>query len=224
MVYNVGIKKLAKMLNITQDEAFIIQYTTKNTIPDTFAMVEHNAYLALNHGSLRLNKRTGCRITFPAVLNILKEKGDLSELRFMDKVAIEGAARNAPIQGTQADMMKEAVIESILYYREYKVDARINNTVHDEKVTQYPKKLRDKKCLMWFSDKIKKIYQPELPLFLPVKKNLVDTITASNFGNEDVDILTPVEFEYKLMTVPSNRYLKHYTMGSSIEVHDTWTK
>lgn len=224
MVYNVGVKKLAKMLNITFDEAYIIQYTTKSTIPATFAMVEHNAWLALNNGSLRLNTRTGCRIMFPPVLNLLKEGKDLSQMRFMDKVAVEGAARNAPIQGTQADMMKEAVIEAVLYWREYKVNARCNNTVHDERVSQYLTKELGQKLFFWCSDKIKKKYQPNLPLFLPVRYDLKDEILLAGYSKEDVDILTPEELEYKFMTVPANRYLEHYTMGSSIDVNATWVK
>jgi len=155
-VYGCHSKKAGKTLNIPQTEGQIYIDTVKKEIPATFAMVEDNVNLALKQGYLILNERTNSRIWFEEIIKInrrnkeirkhnskYKQKSKMlpiEKLDFFDKVAIEGQARNIPISGTQADLLKETMVVIYWeYFRKKKIDAKILLQVHDELVIRYNK-------------------------------------------------------------------------------------
>jgi DNA polymerase I-like protein with 3'-5' exonuclease and polymerase domains len=105
-------------------------------IPKTFAMVEANAKFAVTHGYLILNTRTNSRMYFPYVLNSITSK---VPLEFRDKSNAESAARNSPIQGTQADMIKECMVEIDKFIVANNYDIHLLKSVHDELVYLIPK-------------------------------------------------------------------------------------
>ena len=72
-------------------------------------------------------------------------------LEFNVQSNISGIARNAPIQGTQADMIKESLIAVHSYNKWNKLDADILNTVHDELVIKFSVDISD------YAETIKKI-------------------------------------------------------------------
>ncbi len=233
-IYNVQDRKCAKMLNILVDEAAVVLWTMKTTIPKSFEFVEQQSKIALETGKVRINNRTGCRILFPDVLRNKYAGGDIEDLQFRKRSEIEGAARNVTIQGTQADMLKEAFIECTLYYLEYNIDARVVLKVHDELVTdssalylpadhEFCKTVHAEK-LVWYSDKVKEKLYPGRHLFLPVNKNDANKLTYEEFDKEDIKFLSINEFITQVMKTAAGRYLNHYTMGSTCEIHQSWIK
>lgn len=151
-VYGCHSKKAGKSLNVSKDEGGIYINSIKKEIPSTFRMVESNVRLALKQGFLILNTRTNSRVWFDKVIDAKKYH---YELDFMDKVAIDGQARNLPISGTQADMLKEAMVEIQNDIDKNGWDCNMLGQVHDEliydfkdteKYAFFPKYVSDKMC------------------------------------------------------------------------------
>lgn len=133
-IYGCYPKKYAKMLNISVEEAKIGLNVMKTTIPKTFKMVESNSKFALANGYLILNYRTNRRIWYTEVIESIKNR---SEIPFKSASDIGGSARNAPIQGTQADMIKEMMVEIGREIRRQNLDAQLLISVHDELVYKF---------------------------------------------------------------------------------------
>ena len=120
---------------ISREEGGVYIRTVKSEIPDTFKLVENNVRKALRYGYLILNERTNSRIWFPAVIQSIKYGFDLD---FKDKIKIDGKARNIPISGTQADMLKEAMVEIQYDIDKNNWDCRLLGQVHDELIYKFP--------------------------------------------------------------------------------------
>jgi hypothetical protein len=134
-IYGMHDKKRAKTLNITIEEAKIAGKVQKSMLPKTYAMVEKNSKLALSQGYIVLNTRTNSRIWYPKIFEMRNNK---SQLNFMDEQDIASSARNCTIQGTQADMVKEMMVEIAKEVRKQNLDIRLLIQVHDELVYDFP--------------------------------------------------------------------------------------
>lgn len=132
-VYGCGAKKAAKTINVSVREGQIYLDNERRMFPKTFKMVESNVDLAIKKGYLVLNSRTNSRIWFPAVLAASMERRVLEWDEVHD---IDGKARNIPISGTQADMVKEAMVVISRGIKERGWDAAIVIQVHDELVVR----------------------------------------------------------------------------------------
>lgn len=225
-VYTMQDKKCAKVLNITKDEGAIVIETIRRSIPATFDYVEAGAEFALSEGYLRIENRLGQRLLFPDVIDLLKIEEPTSSIAFKKKRDIEGLARNCLIQGPQAAMLKEAIVESTLWNRANKFDAQVINPVHDELagrcLREYDGVNGDKQVL-WLSDKAKLKLNPTKPLYLPQQITPGKELDALISNQEALQVSYP-EFVRLTMIEAANRYLTHYKMGSSCIVKDTWTK
>lgn len=102
-IYGAGASTIAKALNVTLKEGVVILETIKNAIPKTFAMVEEASRQAILRGYSIHNKRTNTRRQFMVLHNDFISKEEL--------IMVEQKARNSLIQGTQADMVKEMMVE-----------------------------------------------------------------------------------------------------------------
>lgn len=151
-VYGCHDKKAGKSLNVSKAEGGMYIGAIKKEIPATFAMVEQNVKLALAQGYLVLNTRTNSRVWFEKLLDATKYG---YEIDFMDKVAIDGQARNIPISGTQADMLKESMVEIQDDIDNNNWDCHLLGQVHDELIVDFkaipkyeffPKYVADKMC------------------------------------------------------------------------------
>lgn len=138
-IYGMFVKKTAKTLGITLDEAKIALKTIKSMIPKTFKMVETNSKFALENGYIILNPRTNSRIWYP---DVLISKANNSDLSFDIAHEVDGSARNAPIQGTQADMLKEAIVEIGKEIDRQNLDIKLLGQVHDELIYAINKKIK----------------------------------------------------------------------------------
>lgn len=128
-VYGARSKKAGKTINVSQEEGQIYLDTIKYEIPGTFKLVESNVKKAVKDGYLVLNERTNSRIWFPVALDAKKTGRHIA---FGDMRDIDGPARNIPISGTQADMLKEAMVEIHRHFNKHKMNAMIIGQVHDE--------------------------------------------------------------------------------------------
>lgn len=234
-VYNVHTKKAAKILNVANDESAIALWTIKSKIPKTFAFVEEQSKIAMEKGVVRINTRAGTRIIFPSVIRWKLAGKSMEDFPFMERVDIEGAARNVTIQGTQADMLKEAFVEATLYVLINNLDIEFKNKVHDELVVDVPEEYTNETVkFFWVSDKekyrlnpekYKEIVNGERPYFLPLNKRETEIVAKTyTEDNDDVKLVTIQEFFRLTMITAASRYLTHYKMGSSCEVADTWVK
>jgi len=139
-IYGCKYKKYAKMLNIQAEEGKIGLRVMKQQIPKTFKMIEENAKFAQENGYIIFNHRTNSRIWYPQVLEAKKQGSDLE---WSVLAEIDGSARNITISGTQADMVKEMMVEIGEYIEINKLDAHLVFQVHDELVYEFHESLTD---------------------------------------------------------------------------------
>lgn len=148
VVYGLKANKGAQTLNIPKDEAAIVIEVIEKEIPKTIQMVKDAAMCALADGYLVFNKKSNNRRFFPAVMSVLaqipanKTRAERyqivrEQLDFKTISEIEGEARNCRIQGTQADMLKEAMVKLYKYIKDNKIEAKFIFTVHDELVIKH---------------------------------------------------------------------------------------
>lgn len=129
VIYRAKADTVGKALNISKEEAQIMINVIKSSIPATFKMVDRNIKFALDNGYLIHNKRTNSRKYFAPML-----KGYISK---EEKHLIEGEASNCPIQGTQADMVKESMVRIDLEYRKLGIPNCFLMQIHDELVWKH---------------------------------------------------------------------------------------
>lgn len=147
-VYGLKPAKAGETLNIPEQEGGIALNTIIAEIPATIKMVKEAVRFSLQNGYVIHNDRTRSRRWFPQVF---KAKAEKRELTFLERREVEGGARNTRIQGTQADMLCEAMVFLQRYIDLYKIDAVILMQVHDELVVKY------KRELVYFPQKVSEI-------------------------------------------------------------------
>ena len=166
IIYGAFVTKVAQILGITKEEAQIVIDTIRNTIPDTFRMVEKATIDAFTKGYVVCHSEVGTRRYFDIPLRYLHDRNILSDIeekrrieeqeedvlalsaaliendirdnRFMDAVDITGKSRNCRIQGLQAEMIKNFFVKSLDYCERYDLDFKMLMTIHDECVFSFP--------------------------------------------------------------------------------------
>lgn len=142
--YGLMAKKGSETLNIPKDEAQVVIDVIRREFPVTIKMLEAAVREAFRYGYVTFNNRSNNRRSFSPVLELLskintsKYSDDAiisyvkENLDFMTQVEITGEALNCRIQGTQADMIKEAMVE-IRKHPDYETSkCKILLSVHDE--------------------------------------------------------------------------------------------
>jgi DNA polymerase-1 len=99
---------------------------------------------------------------------------DIKSTNFVVRQSAERAAINMPIQGTEADLMKMAMIEADKVLREKYPDSHILLQVHDSLIVECPVAEADK-----VGDLLKKTMENVYKL--PVRLD-VDITTGNNWG------------------------------------------
>lgn len=135
VAYGVAAGKVAATSKIPNHEGQVMIDTIKGEIPQVIKYLDQKAKVAKAEGYVVHNTRTGSRRWFTPVLDHIHygfplDKSQLAEVEF--------ASRNSPIQGTNSDLMKEAIAMIYLYSVLFKVDIRFLLTVHDEWVGDAP--------------------------------------------------------------------------------------
>jgi len=135
VLYGCFPSKVASTAQITTKEAEIMIDVIKQHAPKAVKYLDSKSEEAIRNGYVLHNTRTNSRRWFQPVLNNLKYGFKLSE---SDKIAVEMAARNSPVQGTGSDIMKEAVIKIHLWSKLYKQDIQLMLTNYDEYLASVP--------------------------------------------------------------------------------------
>lgn len=138
VIYGVKESKVASVQGFTPAEGKIFIETIEGEMPVVIQFVKSCAESALRKGYVIHNTRTNSRRWFNAVLDSVKYDMDLSR---RERSKIENAARNAPVQGTNVDIICEAMVLIDRWRRLYKVDIEFMGQVHDELLYDHPDSL-----------------------------------------------------------------------------------
>lgn len=152
LMYGMSAFGLAKQLGISRGDAEkqVERYFT--CFPGVKVFMEGIRKRALEEGFVET--LTGRRLYLP----------DLKSAYMATRRAAERAAINAPMQGTNADIIKLAMIQLDQWILENSLDMRMIMQVHDELVFEISEKILDKATAH-----IKKIMETILPLSVPLK-------------------------------------------------------
>lgn len=120
ILYGAGVPKIAETLNVSISDANIVFDVLKSEIPNTFNYMSSVSDFALRNGYIIFNERTNSRRWFPDRKQVGK---------------IKRAAINSPIQGSQADMFKEATVEAAKQFKDR--DVKFLMFTHDEWVIAF---------------------------------------------------------------------------------------
>lgn len=251
--YGLHEKKGSETLNITREEAKVYIDFIRQAFPKTIKKLQSYEYFAIDNGYLIIDDRTNARIWFPRIVRNIRHNYEVaqrnkqnphkhlheqySEIEFMEKIEIGGQARNIPISGTQANMLKESMVEIYDYIKKHKLDCKILLQVHDELVVRCPKNM-DGQSAEWDEDPLYVYFKPDQPI--DMKDD--DAREYYGWGKYDIDVSKDIRsltiYEGKLigwhvdfpkfvsltMNEVANRYLNGYKMQSDYHVADTWTK
>lgn len=126
-IYGGGKYTLSDVAQITVAEADKILNKFFKKVPKVKAFLEMLAHQAVTNGYIRNNSQFGRIRFFP---NINKDSS------FKDKGAVERAAKNSPMQGSNADILKLALINIQNIIDEGNLPVNILLNVHDEIVSE----------------------------------------------------------------------------------------
>lgn len=128
-IYGASSFTIARALNVRLKDGTVILNTIKNTIPKTFEMVESAALSAVRLGYALHNSRTKSRRQFMVLHN--------SDISQDEIIMVQQKARNSLIQGTQADLLKEAMVEIKREFNKLNIPNCMLLQVHDELVWKH---------------------------------------------------------------------------------------
>jgi len=131
----VSANKVAATSQITEKEGQVMIDTIKAQVPKVVQTLDAKSKEASTLGYVIHNNRTGSRRWFTPVLDHIHYKFPITKGQIIEA---EMAARNSPIQGTNSDLMKEAIAMLALWVKLYKQDVRFLLTVHDELLCDCP--------------------------------------------------------------------------------------
>lgn len=135
VIYGVRAGKVASIQSIPRQEAQIFIDTIEAEMPNVVSFVKDKAKFALANGYVVHNTRTNSRRWFYPVIQAQRQDRDLTS---GEEITIETAARNSPIQGTNVDIICEAIVTIDRWARLFKVPVRLLGQVHDELIYDFP--------------------------------------------------------------------------------------
>ncbi len=149
VMYGCTANKVAATSKITEQEGQQMINVVKGCAPKIVTTLDGKSKEASTLGYVIHNSRTGSRRWFTPVLDHIKYGFPLSK---SDKIDAEMEARNSPVQGTNSDLMKEAIAMLELWITLFRQDVRFLLTVHDELVVDCPEEQAD-----FYASKVKEI-------------------------------------------------------------------
>lgn len=147
VIYGVRENKVAAVQGFSPLDAAIFIKTIEAEMPNVVTFVKGKAQEALSKGYVIHNTRTNSRRWFTEVLEARREGRQLLRRQVS---LVDNAARNAPIQGTNADIIWEAIVLIYRWSRRFKVDVRLLGQVHDELIYDHPDHMND-----WIKERLK---------------------------------------------------------------------
>lgn len=126
--------KIASTLNIPLLYAGLVIKAMRKELPISFNYLDKVSRKGVNDGYIIFNTRTNSRHWFKEVLQAKAYNTYLSK---SEKGTVERACKNYGISGTQADMIKEAMVDLDKYIRANGIQAKFLLQVHDELVIKH---------------------------------------------------------------------------------------
>jgi DNA polymerase-1 len=148
-MYGMRAKKGGETLNVSPEEAQVMINVIREEFPKITKMLDEKVLEAFLTGAVIFNKKSNNRRIFQPVREVLekvKTEGHPARviinyvkqnISFEDQLTVDGAARNCSIQGSQADMLKEAMVNVHKYIIANNIKAKILMSIHDELVIQH---------------------------------------------------------------------------------------
>lgn len=140
VLYGVKESKVASVQGFSTRDARVFIDRIEAEMPVVVTYVKEKAKFALTNGYVLHNTRTNSRRWFPDVLRA-KKTGEALTSR--QKSAVENAARNSPVQGSQIDAICEGMVLIDRWSKIYKVDIEFMGQVHDELIYDHPDELNE---------------------------------------------------------------------------------
>lgn len=131
IIYGAVAYRIAALLNIPIKTAETVFDMLKELLPDMFNYLEHVVGKTIELGYCEINQFSGRKAYFPELLE-LKQFG----LKHPNMQEIRRQLYNLTIQGTNADMIKQAIVDVTKTFPYY--ECRIINTIYDEIVIKLP--------------------------------------------------------------------------------------
>jgi DNA polymerase-1 len=131
LVYGASSNKISELLDISKDKGEKVYELLKKIFPQAFGYLETVANFGVSNGYVVANNVFNQRRWFPEVFSGKLTKSQSS--------AIERYSKNTPIQGTNANMMKLALVEMFDFIEVNQIDAHILMTIHDEVLVEINK-------------------------------------------------------------------------------------
>lgn len=135
--YGAGPSKISETFNFAPKYGELYIEGIEEAIPDGMAYLKKIARFGVQNGYVIFNKRTNSRHWFQTWLEAKQYGRHLSQ---KDKSAIERACKNYGISGTQADMIKEGMVNIDIHRRENSIPFEWLLQVHDELVFKHQQK------------------------------------------------------------------------------------
>lgn len=135
VIYGVHPPKVASIQGFTVKEGEIFIKTIEADMPNVVSFVKSQAQFAVENGYVIHNQRAKSRRWFWPVIEEQMYGYPLSRTQIIE---IESAARNTCIQGTNVDIVVEAMCMIDLWKRLFNVDIRLLGQVHDELIYDAP--------------------------------------------------------------------------------------
>lgn len=132
--YGATSNRIAEVMNIPLPYADLIDKQLKIELPILFKYLDDNSKIAKETGKLTFNTRTNSRHIFKSYLDAAQYGRSLT---FAEKGDMERASKNYPVSGTQADMIKEAMVEIDNYVRSTGTPFKWKGQVHDEIIFKF---------------------------------------------------------------------------------------
>lgn len=121
--YGASPNKIAELLDISKYRAEEVYKILKNTFPQTFEYLEKVASFGVSNGYVTFEKKWNGRRWFPEMFGTYNSS---------QKSAVERYCKNSPIQGTNAVMIKKAMVNIFKYIEENNLKSKLIASVHDE--------------------------------------------------------------------------------------------
>lgn len=134
ITYGAGKEKIAQTLNIAPHYADLALLGMREAIPQSFIYLDRVAKFGVKHGYIEFNQRTHSRHWFKSWLEA-KDYG--RQLTGAQRSEIERFCKNVTMSGTQADMIKEAMVNIKTYVTANNIDYKFLLQVHDEIVSKH---------------------------------------------------------------------------------------
>jgi DNA polymerase I-like protein with 3'-5' exonuclease and polymerase domains len=244
-------------VNVTLEEGKIILFAQKRAIPKTYKMVETNVRKGMAQGFIILNNRSNSRIWFEEVIALQKiiynefdKNVDIYYVGngkydvYVDNMKMtqyevdwkavkdyDGQGRNVPISGTQADCLKEAMvdIDNYIIANNLQDSCYLLSQVHDELVYGCDKSM-DGVSAEWHNNHKPVIFTFDTEQSLDVYTSLCEKYQGhiiepviNELGIKQI-VCSFSLFVALTMIQCANRFLEHVEMKAEFEVMDSWTK